>query len=543
MPIPSVNQITSVLRGMPDKQLQQYAMLHKNDPYILSLAVQESNARKQIRAGAQMQAPQQPPVADTAIAGISALPAQNMEQMADGGIVGYADGGEVQHYQYGGSTPQMPSAGTPYGIQYLTPGATQLGVTPQAGAQEDVPFLRRLYNEQLSSINKRRVAEAAARIQQGAGSPSDFDLVNAAQMSGGAPGAAPVGPTEKDVMEAGMREREPAPTSKTGTVTKTDTGLKTDTGAGAKVDMGAGQGVKAPSVMSMYEQFAGPKNVRDTEFNQLMEEQRQLGESVTSARTRERAELEAEQKAQKPALEGYEKLLTARGERLGKEESQAGGLALLEAGLAMAAGTSSNPFENIGKGALVGTAAYRKSQEKLSEARDRMDDARAKIDEVRENRDQMNRKELRTATREINDSVTAGLQKLVEAKAKRMDIGRDEAKALFSAEVGLQGDKIRAGATLAAAQLPYQFYENLGKAAPDSALVKGFNLSKEADKIPMLYKMYTANEADPLKGGEFKARYPTFEAFLEGYQVGKGGTGGGFVQPPPNATILNPPKK
>jgi len=301
MPIPSVNQITSVLRGMPDKQLQQYAMLHKNDPYILSLAVQESNARKQIRAGAQMQAPQQPPVADTAIAGISALPAQNMEQMADGGIVGYADGGEVQHYQYGGSTPQMPSAGSPYGIQYLTPGATQLGVTTQEGSPDKTPFFERFYKEAQEEGRRYKIGQAQARIAQGVGTKADYELVNASIVAAKniAPPTAPTAPSAPGAPVAAA---------------KTDTAVLPETETKApptKVDMGAGQGVKAPSVMSMYEQFAGPKNVRDTEFNQLVEEQRQLGESVTSARTRERAELEAEQKAQRPALEGYEKLLTA----------------------------------------------------------------------------------------------------------------------------------------------------------------------------------------------------------------------------------------
>ena len=98
----NVNQITSTLAGLPDQALQQYAQMHKNDPYIMSLAVSESNRRKQMRAGAQ--APQgmqeQPKVADAALAqmapeeqGIGALPAPNMQMMADGGIAGYDEGG------------------------------------------------------------------------------------------------------------------------------------------------------------------------------------------------------------------------------------------------------------------------------------------------------------------------------------------------------------------------------------------------------------------------------------------------------------------
>jgi len=101
--------------------------MHKSDPYILSLAIQESNSRQQLRSSAMAKmAGQQPPtVADQDIAkmsqpvmppqgmppqmpqgapipqapqaqqpqGIPALPAQNLQGMAEGGIAGYAGGG------------------------------------------------------------------------------------------------------------------------------------------------------------------------------------------------------------------------------------------------------------------------------------------------------------------------------------------------------------------------------------------------------------------------------------------------------------------
>ena len=117
-----VNQITTTLRGMADRALQQYAMMNKANPYILSLAVAESNQRKQLRTAAQARsmAPQ-PKVTDAAIAsmaeapavdamgnvtgmaagglpedyGIGRLPTPNMQHMADGGIAGYGDGDDV----------------------------------------------------------------------------------------------------------------------------------------------------------------------------------------------------------------------------------------------------------------------------------------------------------------------------------------------------------------------------------------------------------------------------------------------------------------
>ena len=124
---PDVNLITKTLAGLqPDSALQQYAMLHKNNPYILSLAKSESDRRKQLRTAAQGQVGQQPTVADQSIAGmatpvmtgsggtlqtgyggpvmtgmasgglpedqgIAQLSTPNMQYMADGGIAGYED--------------------------------------------------------------------------------------------------------------------------------------------------------------------------------------------------------------------------------------------------------------------------------------------------------------------------------------------------------------------------------------------------------------------------------------------------------------------
>lgn len=100
----NVQTLTSTLAKLPDQALQQYAQMHKNDPYVVALAVSESNRRKEMRTAAQAQGvpPGQPPVVDEAISGMQAqlpeaqgiglLPAPNME-FADGGVVGYSGGG------------------------------------------------------------------------------------------------------------------------------------------------------------------------------------------------------------------------------------------------------------------------------------------------------------------------------------------------------------------------------------------------------------------------------------------------------------------
>ena len=129
---PNPTQLMAKLRMMPDQELFQYAQLHQSDPYVFPLTFQESNARKAARASQQMQPGQPPKVVQQDLQqmapqraaprmggagaampdqmaqaatqpqqalpedqGIGQLPAQNMQGMAEGGIVGYAPGGQT----------------------------------------------------------------------------------------------------------------------------------------------------------------------------------------------------------------------------------------------------------------------------------------------------------------------------------------------------------------------------------------------------------------------------------------------------------------
>lgn len=97
----NIPQITSKLALMPDAALKQFAEMHKQDPYSFSLAISESNRRKQIRSQVPP-AQEQPKVADQELSamnqlpedvGIGALPVDM--RMASGGIVAFDEGGDV----------------------------------------------------------------------------------------------------------------------------------------------------------------------------------------------------------------------------------------------------------------------------------------------------------------------------------------------------------------------------------------------------------------------------------------------------------------
>ena len=95
---------------------------------------------------------------------------------------------------------------------------------------------------------------------------------------------------------------------------------------------------------------------------------------------------------------------TERETRLKKQEEGLAGLekrnqsmAFIEAGLAMMSGNSANAFENIGKGALVGTKAYKAGMEKLDAKRDKLDEAFMNLYDLRRGEKVANKKDLRAA--------------------------------------------------------------------------------------------------------------------------------------------------
>jgi hypothetical protein len=101
------NKIIARLRTLDDSALQRYAQMHRDDPYTLALAVEESNFRKQMRAAGMGAAPQQPSVADQALAtmgpseemGIAQIPMESEPIMAaGGGLLAFAQGGEPKSY-------------------------------------------------------------------------------------------------------------------------------------------------------------------------------------------------------------------------------------------------------------------------------------------------------------------------------------------------------------------------------------------------------------------------------------------------------------
>ena len=223
-PNPSITQgevarLRDMMMAMPLPQLQAYAAQHIHDPnggIIVGLASQIANAKKSAGVPQQPQssvaqqavqgiAPMQVQQAQTAPPalpenqGIGQLPAQNIEGMAGGGIVGYADGGHIP--RYAGSTDGSFVMPTDQSLMGDVPIYTNTPLLPQQGAPENnqVPPLRQLYRDYMERRSNPTnpmnnffgVAGSAAPtpppVQNSAPNPTDARLAAGTQMPPGGP--------------------------------------------------------------------------------------------------------------------------------------------------------------------------------------------------------------------------------------------------------------------------------------------------------------------------------------------------------------------
>ena len=460
----NVNQITSQLAKLPDQALQQYAMMHKNDPYVVSLALAESNRRKEIRGGAQMQQQPQPTVADQAIqgmapapapmaqppmaqspmpenVGIGQLPAGNMS-FAGGGIVAFADGGETaDDYMYppgevvarmagGGAVPRYNEEGlVRYPGMLSMEGGTVLPTTSGYEGLGILEFLQKFGGDVGGKLKKliRSEEENAARMYGG----RTADIYEARRKRGPDPfsepdlpmpvstaSAAPVvygGNTGKtmptvpsiDTLSAGDR-RTPSPAV---------TGAGTAAGSAMPTTMG---GV-ADLFKTMRGQFDAemPASQKDLLQDIANTAQTQAEENLKT--------IELQQAARGKYGEEQEKRLKAREERINREESNLFGTSLFQAGLAIMGGTSPHGMVNIAAGAQVGLKNYQMGMDKLSAARDKLDDAFGRLEDIRRSEGIMYDKERNAAMADVQKAVLQGKKDLYTANHEYFKMSREDA--------------------------------------------------------------------------------------------------------------------
>lgn len=323
----NINQVTSSLASMPDQALQQFATMHKSDPYMLSLAMSESSRRKQLRTAMTPQPGAAPKVVDQAIAdmspqeyfddtadasasgqavngtGIAALPAGDME-FASGGIVSFEEGGST----YG---EQMRNVGGFFldGLGNLV--KTVVGYPGYGLSRDAAP------------------PDLASQAGLGRGSYEGFDP-QAAAVAAGKTTQTPYTPAPTSPMPAGAAQGAP--------------------GAG----MPATQRVAAPAT-------AAPQTGLADMYRKLM------GSRVDEIRG-DMDKREADYAANRPPSEDYSEHKALLGEdTFDRDKEHAQGLALLAAAGAIAQGGQTT-LQSLVAGATEGGKAYAGSMKELKAA-------------------------------------------------------------------------------------------------------------------------------------------------------------------------------
>ena len=537
-------------------------MMHKGDPYILSLAVSESNQRKQLRAAGQGQAGAmpQPKVADAAIAGmasqqlpesqgIAQIPTPNIQGMADGGIAGYddqegmaqggmfdfaqrsepvirmSDGGHVPRYQ---GTPRsiggdgsVVSSNPMFNIPNFQAVAPRDTFTQEGSPENKKPW-ERLTEYMGEQKKKATLSEIAYRIQHGIATPDEIALFNAEMTK--QPVQKPLS-APKDVVNP---DEVLMATEKAGKFKTTADKATADKAPAAAAPTAQ---VKMPSgIAALKEPTAADAKAKATEFydstaqiRRLEQQKLQEREDIAGQKETRLAQLDAFNKEKGPAYAGYEKLLKSEELQDTTDKEKAGLTALFKGFLAMAAGESPNAATNIAKGAMSGLDEYSGAMKEFKKAAKERNKAMADIENARraESRDDLKSQqayEEKADTRltESNRLFTNAVMQVTgkEAEISSSIFGKmvDNAEANKRLMYSEGAQTARTVATLNAPDAQSKFYGGLGGGDPRKGLeFYAGVMGPEGKGIQALLAKY----ADPMKLELLKNTDPDMYNFVK----------------------------
>ena len=431
----NIEQITSKLAQMPDQALQQYAMMHKEDPYIMALAVSESRRRKQMRAAAAPQAQAQPKVVDQALmemapeAGLAALPAGDMN-FAGGGIVAFADGGDVEHYQVGGST-------------YETPYDRMNRLTREQEERDRQERLARIEAEGGSTTPySEQMRNVGGFFDQFVPDPRELfkTLVSAPGYGLSKDRPAAAADTGDETKRLTARYGAPTPGAARSGTTPAGTGGLGATPEARQMMAPAG----APSVQGAQDlagQFLDTQSLRG-DLRKYQEEERAAVDELRKRRE--------EGKPEGKAYSKFEEMLQREEAGAAKEKDEATGVAIFKAGLAMMAGSSPYAFSNIGKGAMVGLEEYSGAMKDMKKAAKERQKAMADIENARRAEERDDWKAKQDFETKANDRLSKarefGVKGIMDITGKDAEISAGIYKTQVEQQGALQRTQIQAAA-------------------------------------------------------------------------------------------------
>jgi hypothetical protein len=461
--------------------------------------------------------------------GIGQLPAGEMN-FAGGGIIAFADGGDVERYQDQGlvQDPQLASL-LAARERYLRAGSDTSGI------DQAIAFI-----QAKSSQGAGQKPPASAELPMGSGF--------AEQMMQGIAAPAPIAPRatmpEAGYTRPGMRDDprlNTPPTQPVVAAPKADTTRKAP-GAGLAAAAAAAAPKEDPfsmaSIKKAQTEAMGDSNYKIGALNNQLVEIRNKAETQMQQRLDDRnKEIAAEGDVYKDRSDR----LVERAKGLASQKNENAGLAFLNAGLAIMS-TPGGLATALGKGAQVGTAQYAAGVKDLRAAQERLDEANDRISELRMNRKDLNSREIRALEKDRDNAILDG-QKMLFGFAKDVyGMDRKQAEATFTSYMSGQEKKadIQSRERVSKAQIAaanrtpaeIQMVERIMKEKniPFSEALASLTATK---REPVSQEKLRGDWLDMAKRMQIQADYPNIKTFEDYMTVFGGGTGsaggaGGF---------------
>jgi len=444
MSAPNINQITSQFARMSDQQIQQYAAMHKNDPYTMSLALSEMNRRKETRSAQMGQQQQQPKVVDQAIAGMSQglpedsgiaqLPTGPM-QYADGGIVAFAEAGQVTDEQQRISDQEgIAKFGRDVWRQMQNAGTAILDVGTMpirglAGAYDSavVRPLRALG----ANIGYTSPLFMPSGADPGSQTPFYDTMVRGkeSQIASPSPNAPAVSTIYPD-MESRRVSNTDAPTTAAPALTappKTQApGINTSLSAAPRPSAAP---APAGDFMSQLEAIREKQGMAVDKTAKRREE---INASEAANNQATVDEIAADQAARGIAGKGQDERLAKREAGIAADAKSNEAFSFINAGLAMMQ-SRGRGLAGIAEGAAVGTKQYGEGIAKLRLAQEKADEARDTLENLRRNEATMDSRETRIAKKDARNSAIQGQKFMLEGVMQAENLNRVDATAAITA--------------------------------------------------------------------------------------------------------------
>ena len=373
-----VPDLTAKLSSLPTSSLQQFAQLHKSDPYIMALVMSESNRRKALQQAGQQQG-EAPKVVDQMISslalpeerGIAQLPTPNMANMADGGIAGYSDD-EEEGYAAGG----VP------------------GYADRGEVKEDLPSGvfrmgdKLMYRDASGKMREYTAEAKKTGLADMLKAVSDFSNRNAGKPPAPPAPPPPPGapafqtPNQQGFMPGGST---PPPMAPPMAPPPAPDNMAPQARPPAAAPAAAAPGITAiaPAPMTAADAMNAARQFTNVDAQNITSDLMAKKARVGQENEQNLADYQKGLGALPEAYKGYEERLKAQEAGAGQEKEDAKGMAIFKAGLAMMSGSSPNALQNIGKGALAGAEDYQGALKDLKKAALERDKAFADIENAR----------------------------------------------------------------------------------------------------------------------------------------------------------------